>query len=242
MSRGRPAPLPRVEADPAAPLVLGIDTSCASDSLALAKGGLVLASWQVRRPRRQGSALAVAIQRLLESAGCAPSDLGGLAVVTGPGAFTGLRVGIATAQGLASGLGLPSYACSATSAWAAAVPACRVPVAVTLDARRRQVYSALYQVDAGGIEELREVRLEDPEVWLRSLVELDGVLLAGDGGRLYRELAGELLGDRVLIPETAVMAPNVGWVALEGARRLAGGAPGERLDPLYLRDHDAVKR
>ena len=240
-SRGRPAPLPRVEADPAAPLVLGIDTSCASDSLALARDGLVLASWQVRRPRRQGSALAMAIQRLLESAGCTPSDLAGVAVVTGPGAFTGLRVGIATAQGLASGLGIPTFACSAMVAWAAAAPACRVPVAVTLDARRRQVYSALYRVGAAEVEELRGVRLENPDGWFESLADLDGVLLVGDGGRLYEELAREILGERAPIPSSAIMAPNVGYVALEGARRLAAGEVGVRLDPVYLRDHDAVR-
>lgn len=239
--RGRPAPQPRVEPDPADPLVLGIDTSCASDSIALARSGLVLASQQVRRPRRKGSALAVAIQRLLEAIGCSPSDLAAISVVTGPGAFTGLRVGIATAQGIASGLAIPTYACQATAAWAAAATACRVPVAVTLDARRRQIYSALYRVDAAGPTELRPVLLQDPRSWFESLADLEGVLLAGDGGRLYADLAGEVLGDRALIPRTAIMAPDVGWVALEGARRLADQEPGERLDPLYLRDHDAAQ-
>jgi tRNA threonylcarbamoyladenosine biosynthesis protein TsaB len=240
MSRGRPAPLPRVEADPAAPLVLGIDTSCASDSLALARDGLVLASQQVRRPRRKGSALAVAIQRLLDAVNCAPTDLAAIAVVTGPGAFTGLRVGIATAQGLAAGLEIPTFASPATEAWAAGAPACGMPVAVTLDARRRQVYSALYRVDAEGLEELRGVRMEDPAAWLESLRQLPGVLLVGDGGRLYQELAREILGEKALVPSSAMMAPNVGYVALEGARRLAAGEQGERLEPVYLRDHDAA--
>ncbi len=238
--RSRPAPQPRVEADPADPLVLGIDTSCASDSIALARSGLVLASRQVRRPRRKGAALASAVGGLLESAGLAPDELAAVSVVTGPGAFTGLRVGVATALGLAQGLGIPTFACRATAAWAAGAPACRVPVAVTLDARRRQVYSALYRVEAASVEELRSVRLEDPRTWFESLRDLDGVLLAGDGGRLYHDLAREVLGDRALIPATALMAPDVGWVALEGARRLAAGEPGERLDPLYLREHDAA--
>ena len=240
MSRGRPAPQPRVEADPSASLVLGMDTSCASDSIALARDGLVLASQQVRRPRRKGAALAVAIRGLLEAVNHVPADLRALAVVTGPGAFTGLRVGIATAQGLAAGLGIPTFACSATEAWAAGAPASRVPVAVTLDARRRQVYSALYRVGADRLEELRGVRLEEPRAWLESLVELDGVLLAGDGGRLYADLAREILGGKAQVPRTAMMAPDVGWVALEGARRLAAGEPGERLDPVYLRGHDAA--
>ena len=242
MARGRPAPQPRVEADPADPLVLGIDTSCASDSIALARSGLVLASQQVRRPRRKGAALAVAIGRLLEASGCAADELGAIAVVTGPGAFTGLRVGVATAQGMAAGLGIPTYACSATAAWAAGAPACGLPVAVTLDARRRQIYSALYRVGPATVEELRPVRLEDPRAWFEALVELDGVLLAGDGGRLYAELAREILGGRVQVPATALMAPDVGWVALEGARRLAANEPGERLDPVYLRDHDAAQQ
>jgi tRNA threonylcarbamoyl adenosine modification protein YeaZ len=157
-----------------------------------------------------------------------------------------MRVGIATAQGLAAGLGIPTYGCSATVAWASGAPACALPVAVGLDARRGQVYSALYRVPADRPpEELQPVCLQDPDAWLAGLADRpetgDGVLLLGDGARLYGTLAREHLGARAVLPAWTSSAPNVGWIALEGARRVAAGLPGERLDPLYLRDHDAAR-
>lgn len=247
MTRTGPVPLARVEADPGAPLVLGIDTTCASDSVALVQGDIVLASLQVRRPRRTGAALAPAIGHVLAATSRRASDLAAIAVVTGPGSFVGLRVGIATAQGMACGLGIPTFACSATVAWAACAPACGLLVGVGLDARRGQVYSALYRVPGDGTpEELAPPRLQDPDAWLRETAlrpDLGaGVLLVGDGSRLYRDLAREILGARAVSPAWSAMAPNVGQVALEGVRRLGLGLASERLVPVYLRDHDAARQ
>jgi tRNA threonylcarbamoyladenosine biosynthesis protein TsaB len=241
--KGHPAPAPRVEADPDAPLVLAVDTGSASDAVAVARGGLVIASRQVRRPRRQGAALALAIRGLLRSVGSQTSDLAAIAVGAGPGAFTGLRIGIATAQGIASALGIPTYAEPSPALWAAAVPGTG-SVAVTLDARRGEIYGARYEV--GTQDDPRptgEVAAWDPRAWFEHLAAGAGpILLVGDGARLYAELAIEVLGDRAELPRWGAMAPNVGWLALRAADRLAAGDPSQVLRPVYLRDHDAAQR
>ncbi len=241
--KGRPAPAPRVEADPAAPLVLALDTGSASDALAVAQGGLVIASRQVRRPRRQGAALAKAVSELLASVGKETSDLAAVAVGVGPGAFTGLRVGIATAQGIASALDIPTFAAPSTAAWAVAGHGAGT-VAVTLDARRKEVYGAVYDVTTAADPVcLEEVKAWAPRAWFEHLGQRsEPVLLVGDGARLYAELSREILGDWPARPRWGAMAPDVGWLALHAADRLTSGDPGDLLRPIYLRDHDAAQK
>ncbi len=253
-----PAPARRIEADPDRALVLGIDTSCASDTIVLAQGDLLVASRAVRRARRQGAALAEAVRGLLRSAGYEPGQLGAVTVALGPGAFTGMRVGIATAQGLASALGIPTYGFSSLIGWATTAPACAIPVGVMLDARRSEVYTALYEVDeTGRPHEVDGVRLHRPEAWLQELAErrtpseawygdvstrAAGVLLVGDGARLYADLAREILGDRARLPTSSAMFPDLGQAALEAVERVEAGEPSEPLRPVYLRDHDAAQQ
>ncbi len=222
--------------------MLGLDTGSASDSIALAQSGLIIASRQVRRPRRQGAALTVAANELLASVGQTPDKLAAIAVGVGPGAFTGLRVGMATAQGMASGLSLPTYGVCSLQAWAATMAGAALPVAVTLDARRSEVYTGLFGVD-GAVSSLDAVSLRAPRAWFEALAARDeeAFHLVGDGARLYRALADEVLGGRARWSPWGDMAPSAGWIALEGARRLDAGDASVALRPVYLRDHDAAK-
>ncbi len=244
--RPGPAPQPRVSVDPSAPLVLALDTSGPIEGIALAQGDLVLGTWSGRRPGRAGSGLVGRIQQVLSWCGREANQLSGLAAVTGPGAFTGLRVGVATLRGMATALSIPTFAYSSGTAWAAGLAGAELPVAVTLDARRREVYGALLRapVDARP-ESLLEVRVREPREWFACLAAanscVEGVNLVGDGARLYADLAREILGERAHFADAVPAGASVAWMARDGIARLELGDPGDRpLRPLYLRDHDAA--
>lgn len=244
--RPGPAPQPRVTVDKGAPLVLSLDTSGPIESIGLAQGDLVLGTWSGRRPGRGGSGLVGRIEQVLAWCDRDFAELSAVAAVIGPGAFTGLRVGIATLRGLSRGLSIPSFGYSSEAAWAASLAGSELPVAVTLDARRKEVYGALLRPGLDGrSDELISVQLGAPQAWFEQLASrpecASGVVLCGDGARLYSELARDLLGTRAHIADAIPMGASVAWMARDSIRRLAAGEQGEdALRPLYMRDHDAA--
>lgn len=239
--RKGPPPRPRIGADPNAPLILAIDTAGPIEAVVLLQGDLVIADQRLRRPRRRGTALGVGIRDLLAAVDRTPQDLSAIAVVTGPGAFTGLRVGVATAHGLARARGIPLYGYDATLASACAIsPGTRV--GVLLDARRDEVYTAVYA--ARGDDALptveRETTLESPASFASAVS--GPIRLVGDGARLYAELL------RAELPESTVgwltpTGPGLAALARDASDRLARGEAGPvaEVQPVYLRDHDAAK-
>jgi len=232
MRRRGPAPAPRVEPDRSAPLVAVVDTSGAMEALALVQGDVVVGQLQLRRPRRAGATVARSLKTLLSLADRRSDELAAIAVATGPGAFTALRVGIATVQGLAAGLGVPVVGFDSTEPWACAVPG--QTVAVTLDARRNEVYTALWSVPVSGdAVVLRATTLESPESWAAALTAWPNAVAVGDGARLYADRLG------VSVATTAPAGPELGPIGRRVAARV------ETLEsvpvrPVYLRDHDAA--
>ncbi|MCO4771216.1 MAG: tRNA (adenosine(37)-N6)-threonylcarbamoyltransferase complex dimerization subunit type 1 TsaB [Deltaproteobacteria bacterium] len=242
--RRAPQRKPRVEPDPSAPLALALDTSGATEALALVQGDLLLADQRVRRPRRRGTALGVAIRDLLASVSRTPADLSAITVGLGPGAFTGLRVGIATAHGLAGALGVPLFGFDSTHGLACAAFATDRPTVVILDARRDEVYAATYAGAADGTlpTVVSPTRLLSPAALAEELVDLPPSLLVGDGARLY---ASQLLAQAPhhLLGRLQPGGPALGPLAADALRRAAGGERPSlaRVQPTYLRDHDAAK-
>lgn len=244
MKRRRPTPrarpLARVEADRAAPLVLSMDASGPVECVGLAQGGVVLAESSRRRSRGRGSALAARVRDVLVDADRGVGELAAIACVVGPGSFTGIRVGIATAQGMAAALGIPTVSWTATEAWALAVQG---PVVVALDARRDEVYGEAFDVSAtGDLERLLPLRLGSPDAWFEAALALRAALVIGDGARLYADrLTAAWAGPARIVRHLA--GPALGAVAARSAALVASepGRPSEPLRPIYLRDHDAAK-
>ncbi len=242
---GRPAPAARVRADREAPLVLALDTSGPVEALALVQGELILAQQHLRKERSGGTALAASVQRALQSVGREPADLSAIAVAVGPGSFTGLRVGIAVARGLGDALNIPTLSYSSTLGWAHAVQDRSLPIAVTLDARRGELYTALFEVAEGGsVQICSETCLLSPDDWAISLAELvpSGALLVGDGALLYRSLFEDKLSSGFRFAAPTPVGPAMSWIAADVVARLSRGeVASERLEPIYLREHDGAK-
>ena len=214
-------------------IVLALDTATPQVSVAVAGPDGPLASLQVREGRRHGEVLAPAIDTVCRLAGIALGDVGLIAADVGPGLFTGLRVGLATAQALSSALGVPALGVTSTDTLAAAHAGAARPVAAVVDIRRGEVAWALYEPSAGTMTEIRPLERAAPGELGRVLAQVDGPVLAvGDGAwRHAAALAGiDVGGPLDAHPSAAVLA--------QLAAERAGDPDPRPLSPVYLRDAD----
>lgn len=188
---------------------LAFDT--ATDHLALAIGdlddpGAVLAADDFPAPRAANTVVLVAVERLLDSIGLEPSALAAVAVGRGPGSFTGVRIGVATAKGLAHGRGVPLVGFGTLDAVARRIPAEGL-VGVLGDAMRGEVYPVLYRVHAGSWQRLGEDRVSFPAHVAAEWAGLgERIVLTGAALAKYRDTFASALG------ECAGFAPDRQWV------------------------------
>ena len=187
------------------------------------------------RPRHTTRLLALA-RTLLDRAGLAFADLDLIAVGTGPGSFTGLRIGLALAKGLAFAGGLPVVGVPTLEALAWVVDAePGATVCAALDARKREVYAALFALEAGGPRRLTPDLALAPEALAARLPR--PCTIVGDAGEVY----GAVLGAHARLLPFATHHPRGGVIARLGAARLAAGEAANvgTLEPVYVRPPDA---
>lgn len=218
-------------------LVLGIDTATWTVAVGVARDGVVLAETAMRESRSHGASLPALVERTLAAAGCALEDVEGIAVSIGPGSFTGLRIGLGFAQGLAYAGGLPLAAVPTLEALASVAEAgAGETVCAALDARKQEVYAALFAAGPAGPRRLTPDLALRPEA-LAARLEPPCVLV-GDAGEVY----GAVLGGRATLRPFATHHPRGGVIARLGWQRLcagAGAAPGA-LEPVYVRAPEAA--
>jgi tRNA threonylcarbamoyladenosine biosynthesis protein TsaB len=179
-------------------LTLAIVTSTPQVSVALGSADGLLSTMAVRSGRRHAEALVPAIQACFQQAGMQMADLQRVAVDTGPGLFTGLRVGVATAKALASALNLPVVSCSSLDLLAHPHRQDGALVASVVDARRGEVFWALYRPSDGRMLAVTEPAVASPAALVDALAAEGPVMLTGDGARRY---AAELAGFQIAVPE-----------------------------------------
>lgn len=204
----------------------------------------VLGSAIVDAPRAAMSRLLPMTESLLAADGLTIADVGGVIVGRGPGSFTGVRIGVATAKGLAHGLSCPLWGVSTLDAVAWTFAYNDVTVAIVGDAMRGEVYPALYRCGGGRAERLTPDRVAKPAVVAADWAELDTPLvLAGNGLRKYAEVFSEALGENALIADEDMWPPwanglFAGWIAQLGSDSRGSGDPADVL-PVYTRLSDA---
>jgi tRNA threonylcarbamoyladenosine biosynthesis protein TsaB len=221
-------------------LVIGIESATQHAGVALADHGGVLAHVASGRPKRHTETLMPAVDAACALAGRHIGEVGVVAVDIGPGLFTGMRVGIATAKGLALALDVPMIGISSLDLVAYPMRFTQRLIAACVDARKGEVFSALYRQVPGGVQRVREPIVSTPEVLVAELDTLaTDVVVVGDGAinhaHAFTELKHTELGDRWLaVPSAAVLVE----LAHAKALREEWVSPA-RVEPVYLRAPDA---
>ena len=221
-------------------LILGIDTATAQVGCAIGGHEGVLASAHSLSGRRHAETLTPMIDFVRRQAGVELAEISVVAIDTGPGLFTGLRVGISTAKALAYSLQIPMIGVPSLDLLAFPARFSSRLIAAVIDARRGEVFHALYRQVPGGIQRVSEPAVAPPEELASELLAAGGeTLLVGDGARHYAEVF-EGLG-RLEMAEAGLAYPNAGsLVQLAHARALREEfIPHWQLEPLYLRKPDA---
>ena len=217
--------------------ILAFETSAKAASVALMEKGKLLGEAYQNTGLTHSQTLMVMAEDLLKTCGKTAQQVEAVAVAAGPGSFTGVRIGVAAAKGFAWGAELPCYGISTLEAMAESLGIYQGYVCPVMDARRAQVYNALFHVNGGKISRMafdRAIALADLREELKMLSE--PVFLVGDGSNLCYNTLKEDVPNLVLPAEHRMHQRAVG-VALLAARQAAEGiAPGgAELTPNYLR-------
>lgn len=221
--------------------LLALETATLAGGAALLDDGRLVGEIRLDIALTHSERLMAMVDRLLQDCGWEARSLEALAVSIGPGSFTGLRVGAATAKGLALAFDLPVAPVPTLDALAATLPFADAAVCPLLDARKGEVYCSLYRWRDGGMERQWDYLALPPEI---AAARLDApVIVLGDGVpacRPYLTRLGE--GLREAAPVHSV--PSAAVVGAIGHAILAagGGIAAERLAPLYLRPSEAELR
>ena len=227
-------------------LLLGLDTATRRVGVVLANeqgmlGRVELGGTADTAPPRHAETLAPAIAWCCERCGVELTQLSAVAVGIGPGMFTGLRVGVTTAKVLAQSLRVPVIAIPSLDLLAYPLRYARRLVVATIDARRNELYWAIYLQVPGGVQRVSEYELGTPDDLVAELeARGEDALLCGDGSLRFTA-AFEPLGGRVELAGPAHASPSLSALAeLARARyeREDFCAPSEVL-PMYLRRSDA---
>ena len=223
--------------------ILALDTTTFLGAIALVEDDRLVAGIQHGTAATYSERLIAGIDYCRAAAGWTMDELDLIAVAQGPGSFTGLRIGLATAKGLAVAGKVPLKGVSSLEVLAYGVRDAVRTIVPVIDARRDEVYAAAYAAGDGSFEmPLMEVGVFPPVDLCRRLEAVAGeLMLVGDGARRYREVVLQHLGARAHIPDDAHHFPHgLSVAALARAAYLTQGADDVvHLVPNYIRHSDA---
>ena len=222
-------------------LILAFESSAKAASAALMRDGRLIGEYFLNTAQTHSRTLTVLAQTMLETCELTVSDVDAVAVAAGPGSFTGVRIGVAAAKGFAWGRELPLYGVSTLEAMVRGTAMGDGFYCACMDARRQQVYNALFSVRGGEVKRLCDDRAIGLDALGEELKTVEApIFVVGDGAELcYNTLAGEISTLR-LLPEQHRQQRASG-VALAAFERLGRGEEGSGLElkPNYIRASQA---
>ena len=220
-------------------LILTISTATPTGSVALTRGEELIAELVLKPSGAHSDFLIPVIHELLTRSGVVIEEIDAFAAVVGPGAFTGLRVGVSTVKGLAQATGKPTLAVSSLQALAMQVPNTDFPVCAMLDARKGEVYAGVFQWRRGFPESILNEVVASPEMVLESIN--GNTVFIGDGCRAYQSLIVRRCAEQAhFVPwaSNPLRASTAAMLAHESYCNGEGLSPLE-LHPVYLRLSEA---
>ena len=226
-------------------LLLALDTTTRICSVALGDEQKILAEYLLNIKRTHSQDLLPMIVSLFKDSGIHKSRLKGLAVNIGPGSFTGIRIGLATAQGFCQGLNIPAVGVMTLDALAEACAVYPGLICPILDARKNQLYTALYQRGGDDLEVLQPVAALSLQELLALLARHEAdILFLGDAVEPYRNELRAALGKRYKEAPLPFRENRASLVLQKGLKiwRETGGISPYALKPFYLRLPEAERR
>ncbi|MPM73691.1 tRNA threonylcarbamoyladenosine biosynthesis protein TsaB [bioreactor metagenome] len=221
-------------------MILSLDTATLVSSVALVNDEKLIAELTIQTKKTHSEMLMPHIEKILKLAGVKKTDLKMIAVSIGPGSFTGLRIGLATAKALAYALSIPLIGVSTLEALAFNCPVPGALLSPMLDAQKGNVYQAIYNWEKQELTEIMPPRVVSFEQAVSELVpQAQPVLILGEGAVMHGE---KLVG--LSNPSAAaahVVMPRAASVGLLGNRKFAQGHRDDAmtLEPLYIRRSEA---
>jgi tRNA threonylcarbamoyladenosine biosynthesis protein TsaB len=202
---------------------LAIDTSTRTASIALLKDSDVIVDIVVNVGLNHSEVLLPAIDNIFGIAGIKAEEIDLYACTTGPGSFTGLRIGAGTVKGMALSFSKPIVGVSSLESLAGNISDSSCSICPMLDARKGQVYTALYRAVPGGMpKRCEQETVTDVSAFVSRISTGEQVVFLGDGAAAYAGRIGQILGDRALFARpffSHIRASIVGVIGLEKYRR-----------------------
>lgn len=220
--------------------ILALDTSTLVSSVALAERGLLLAELTLQTNKMHSERLMPHIADLIEKANKKKTDIQAVAASIGPGSFTGLRIGLATAKALAYALKLPIIGVPTMAALAYNCFAPAATIVPILDAQKGNIYYALYNWHKNKLVETAAPEVESAQSVFDKLAQSEvPVVVVGEAAVMYQDTIERY--ENLALPPVHSMISRAGSVALLGLERLYNGQIDdvEALEPLYIRRSEA---
>jgi tRNA threonylcarbamoyladenosine biosynthesis protein TsaB len=220
--------------------VLGVETSTMLGGVAIVDGeaGLI-AELRLNVKTTHSERLMTVIDHALVQSELNMDDIDVFSVTIGPGSFTGLRIGLSTVKGLSYSTGKPVVTVPTLKAFAWNFPFCEYPVCLMLDARKEEVYAAVFRWEEDGFRQDVEDMSVRPEELLKRLPGT--TLFAGEGALLYRDVISRVMKERAVMAPSVGMVPSPANVAMLGLSKAARGefTGAAAATPLYIRKSEA---